>query len=264
MRRRPLRLGCLALWVLAGPVAVASCQAQEEDQVVRVFAASSLQDVVPDLVDAFRTRHPDARVVVSYAGSQILRLQIEGGAPADVFASAHPEHVEAMRARGLIAESMPFARTEVVAVTPVANPARLESFSDLPRARRIVMGTPEVPAGRYARTVLERMDSLHAPGFAQAVLAQVVSQEPNVRLVRAKVALGEADAAFVYASDATSIPELTVFKPPPDVAVEARYVSAVIAGPPDQLHTARLWNAWLGSEAAQAVLRRHGFSPAAP
>lgn len=162
-------------------------------QPLRVFAAASLTESFAAIEAAFEAAHPEIDVIVSTAGSQALRLQIEHGAPADLFASANPKHARALVDQQLARDPALLARNALVIAVPQANPAGIEALTDLPRAQRLVIGEPTVPAGAYAVQALERA------GIRGAV--RVASREASVRLALAKVALGEADAALVYRTD---------------------------------------------------------------
>jgi len=126
---------------------------------------------------------------------------------------------------------------------------------------RIVLAEATVPAGRYAARALDRMaaDPLLGPSFRLAVEAHVVSRETNVRLVLAKVSLGEADAGFVYATDVRAARSpVGVTELPPEYAVEAEYAAAVVTGS-EHGGPARAFVDFLGSDYARSILRRHGF-----
>ncbi len=83
---------------------------------------------------------------------------------------------------------------------PTANPAGITSIYDLEKPGvKLLIGTPTVPIGAYTRQVLGSM------GLSSAVLPQVVSQERDVKAIATKVALGTADAGFMYATDARAV-----------------------------------------------------------
>lgn len=226
-----------------------------------VFAASSLTDAFSELERDFEAEHPGIDVVASTAGSQVLRVQIEHGAPGDVFASADPEHMEAVVSVGLVTGAHPFARGGLALVVPADNPAGIESLPQLPEAGRVVLGTPEVPVGRYARTMLDRADEHYGEGFRARVEQRIVSLEPNVRLVLAKVELGEADAAIVYRSDVTSKRAVKSIPVPPQLDVTAEYHVGILAHSTRSAMAGR-WVEYLDSAPGQATLQRHGFLPA--
>jgi len=237
---------------------LAACEAPPESGTLSVYAASSLTEAFGELETAFEAAHPDIDVSVTYAGSQILRLQIEQGAPADVFASANLEHMEALVDSGLVAESRVFVRNELVVIVPLDNPAGIESLEDLPEASRIVLGTRNVPVGRYARDVLRLAAPTLGEGFEAMVLSRVVSEETNVRLARAKVELGEADAAIVYRTDAGSSDRVRIVEIPPEFNVIADYPIGVLRRTTVPA-TAEAWVSLLMSPEGRTVLARHGF-----
>ena len=158
---------------------------------ITVFAASSLTNVLPKI---------DSRPRYAFAASSTLAQQIRQGAPADVFASADMAQPLRLRAAGLCSRPKAFATNALLVVVPRSNPARIKSVRDLRRPGvKVVIAREGVPVGDYTRRALRNL------GLARAVLANVVSQEPDVRGVLAKVALGEADAGVVYRTDAATV-----------------------------------------------------------
>lgn len=237
-------------------IVLAACgrAASDDRERLTVLAASSLTEVVGDLERA----DPELDVVASFAGSHVLRLQIERGAPADVFVSADEEHVEALVRAGLADRGEVLAHNELAVIVPLDNPAGIESFEDLSRAERIVLGDRRSPIGRRSRELLARVGARLSPEFELAVLARVVSEEGNVRLVRAKVELGEADAAIVYR---TNVSERVRAIPIPDeLNVRATYRAAVVTASPRRA-LARRWIALARSEAGQRAFAARGFVP---
>jgi len=239
-------------------VLIAGCGGGEpEREVLRVFAASSLTEAFQELAGAFEAAHPEIDVVPIFAGSQVLRLQIEQGARADVFASADQRHMDALVRAGLVTGGRVFAGNELVVIVPSDNPAAITAFADLPRARRLVIGTEHVPAGRYARMALQRAAGRHGADFEAAVLKSVASEESNVRLARAKVELGAADAAIVYRTDA--VPGRVHVIPLPDgVNVRADYLMGALTAAANP-EGAKLWMDFAASPAGQDIMTRRGF-----
>jgi molybdate transport system substrate-binding protein len=245
--------------VAASAVLLAACAAGEPRATrLSVYAASSLTEAFAELEAMFERAHPDADVAVTFAGSQVLRIQIEEGAPADVFASANPEHLHTLVDAGMLREGHVFAHNELVVIVPLDNPAGVDAFSELPDARRIVLGTADVPVGRYARQALARADSLVRPGFQSAVLSGLASEESNVRLARAKVELGEADAAIVYLTDAAGSDRIRSIPIPDSLNVQAEYLIGAIERP-GRSELAEAWIELVLSADGRAVLERYGF-----
>jgi molybdate transport system substrate-binding protein len=158
----------------------------------------------------------------------------------------------------MLREGHVFAHNELVVIVPLDNPAGVDAFSELPDARRIVLGTADVPVGRYARQALARADSLVRPGFQSAVLSGLASEESNVRLARAKVELGEADAAIVYLTDAAGSDRIRSIPIPDSLNVQAEYLIGAIERP-GRSELAEAWIELVLSADGRAVLERYGF-----
>jgi len=180
-----------------------------------VFAAASLTEVFPKI-------EPNARY--SFAGSNTLALQITQGAPADVFASAAPNFTQDLYAKGLVEKPRFLAFNRLALIVPKGNPAGLRSVYDLTRPGiKLVVANSRVPVGSYTRTVLTNL------GISVPVLKNVVSQESDVKGVVGKVALGEADAGFVYVTDANAAAsQLRQITIPTFAQPKVRYEIAVV------------------------------------
>jgi molybdate transport system substrate-binding protein len=176
--RLPAALALAAVLLLSAPAGA---------HAVTVYAAASLSSAFPRI---------DGSATYNFAGSNQLELQIERGAPADVFASASPVEARALFRAGRCTRPVTFATNVLVMITPRANRAGLRSVSDLRRGRhRVAVGSAGVPIGAYTRQILSRM------GLSSILRTNTVSQEPNVSSVVSKVALGSADAGFAYVTD---------------------------------------------------------------
>jgi molybdate transport system substrate-binding protein len=246
-------------FAVALSVTAAACGGGEiEPGTLNVYAASSLTEAFGELEAAFESAHPDVDVALTFAGSQVLRLQIEQGAPADVFASANVDHMQALVDSGLVRESVVFAHNDLVIIVPPDNPAGIEEIGDLAHAERLVLGTANVPVGRYSREVLRRAAPSHEEGFEAIVMSRVVSEESNVRLARSKVELGEADASIVYRTDAGSSDGVRVIEIPRELNLIADYPIGIVEST-GMRAAAEAWMELLGSPEGRAVLGRHGF-----
>lgn len=233
-----------------------------EDKLV-VLAAASLREVFEALGDEFKRAHSGVEITFSFAGTQELRTQLEHGAAADVFASADQRHMEELVKAGHAAGPVVFARNEPVVVVAKDQVAKVKTFGDLPKAQRIVIGTPEVPIGRYTLQILGKANEKLGKDFQKKVEAHVASRELNVKQVLAKVTLGEGDAGIVYRTDAmTAKEQVGIVVIPPELNVIAEYPIAKVS---EAAHPT-LAQAWLDlvlSQAGQDRLKAAGFlSPA--
>ncbi|GAB4452608.1 MAG: molybdate ABC transporter substrate-binding protein [Anaerolineae bacterium] len=231
---------------------------------LNVFAAASLQEAFTGLAAEFEAAHPGVEVRLNFAGSQSLRLQIEEGAPVDLFASANPEQMQALQQAGLMRPPVIFTRNRMVVILPATNPAGITALEELARpGLKLVLANPAVPAGQYARAVLANLNPTLGVDFSGRVLANLVSEEENVKGVLAKVQLGEADAGIVYISDVTPAVkgQLRLIEFPGAANVQAAYPLAVAAHSPAP-HLARQFAEFVLSSRGQSVLAMHGFNPA--
>jgi molybdate transport system substrate-binding protein len=219
-----------------------------------VFAAASLKDAFTTIQTDFLWAHPGVEVTFNFAGSQQLRTQLEQGAAADVFASADQKHMGELVKASRVETPTIFVRNQPVVVLTKEAAAKVHAFADLPSLDRIVVGVPEVPVGRYTLQILDRATKTLGPDFRKRVEAKVVSRELDVRHVLAKVTLGEADAAFVYASDARGARDSVVVLPiPADVNVVAEYPIAVVANA-QHPHLAHAWVEFVLGKGRQTLL----------
>jgi molybdate transport system substrate-binding protein len=234
----------LALALAAAVAAVGASAASKPH--ITVLAASSLSDVLPQI---------DRGPRYSFAGSNVLAAQLQQGAPADVFASANTKLPQQLYVQGLVLKPVVFTRNELVLVVPRANPAHIDSVSDLRRdGTKLVVAGAAVPAGAYTLQVLEALGQT-------AVLQNAVSQESDVRDVVAKVALGEADAGFVYATDARAARgRVLVIRLPESAQPTVAYAVAIVKATRHRAAAQAFVNE-LVRKPAQAKLAAAGFLP---
>lgn len=228
---------------------------------VTVFAAASLTDAFTELGKAFDAKTGN-RTTFQFAGSQVLRTQIENGARADVYASANAAQFDPLVGKGLLPAGQTFARNRLAVIVP-KNDASVRTLADLVRpGLKIVIADKAVPAGDYTRRMLAEIDRAGTYGrdYSARFLGNVVSEEPNVRQVALKVGLGEADAAVVYATDVT--PNLKgsvrVVAFPTRFNQTASYPIGVLRDARSP-RAARAFVAYVLSPEGQRILRRWGF-----
>jgi molybdate transport system substrate-binding protein len=242
-----VRLRALAAALAVGLAAASSVLAAEAKAPrLTVFAAASLTNVFPQI-------DPHGRY--SFGGSNMLAAQIQQGLPADVFASANTKLPAQLHRQGLVTEPFVFTSNRLVIVVAHGNPLGLRGVRDLEQSGlRIVMAAAGVPVGDYTRTVLARL------GLSDLV-GKAVSQETDVREVLAKVTLGEADAGFVYATDAKTVAgKVSVVRIAPSAQPRVEYAAAAVKSS-KHLAAAKAWVKALRGKAAQKKLRAAGFLP---
>ena len=258
-RRQVLSGLLLALTVASGACKRPDSSAAREDKLV-IFAAASLRDVFTSMGNEFKRSHPGVELTFNFAGTQELRTQLEHGAAVDVFASADERHMDELVRGSRETGPVVFARNEPVIVVSSEASSSVRSLAELPSATRIVVGTPEVPIGRYTLQILDRAQPTLGADFRARVEAKVASRELNVRQVLTKVSLGEAQAGIVYRTDALSAQgRVTVVPIPPEINVIAEYPIAIVNGAAHP-QLARAWMDFVLSPEGQRTLASAGFA----
>jgi len=237
--------------------------ADSEPQTLTVFAAASLTDAFTEIGKNFESANPGLTVTFNFAGSQALRTQIEEGAPADIFASANKTEMDALVTSAHVQQGIPqiFLNNKLVVILPANNSAGLSKLEDLAEPGiKLVLAAEEVPVGKYTRQALEQMSDQFGSDFKDKVLANVVSNEDNVKQVVAKVQLDEADAGIVYTSDSVAAPELKTIEIPNELNMIAEYPIAPLVNSAN-VDLATAFINYLLSPDGQSVLRKWGFAP---
>ena len=232
---------------------------------LRVLAASSLTEAFQDLARAFEAENPGVRVTLDFGGSQRLRSQLEFGARADVFASADHLQMDLAVTAGLTEGPAADFASNTLVIIAMPN-GLVAELPDLVRPGvRLVLAHGSVPVGSYSRQALRSLSQDGASGlggrFADAVLANLVSEETNVRVVAQKVALGEVDAGIVYRTDvavARAVGDVRVIPIPAAANVRARYPIAVLRDAPEA-ELAQAFVRFVLSESSQRRLKEYGF-----
>lgn len=222
---------------------------------VTVLAAASLADVLRETGRAFEARHPGTTLRFGFGASNQLRLQLQQGAPADVFASADELQLELLRREGRIRAFQPLAANRLALA--VRRPGPVRAWQDLARPGvRLVMTPASVPIGLYSDQLLSRLaqEPGAPPGFLSAVRRNVRSREPNVRQLRAKVELGEADAALLYATDLVPPPPGLGTAPLPEALQPDIRLGIAALAPAGEAFVR-----FATGPEGRAIFQRHGF-----
>jgi molybdate transport system substrate-binding protein len=244
MRNRFAALLVIAL--VAASSLASSAGARGQADPLTIYAAASLTEVFSSFDTAQR---------YNFAGSNALETQIRNGAPADIFASAAPLNTQRLFQQRLVERPVTFTSNRLVLIVPRSNPAGIHSVYDLKRKPvKLVIAAAAVPVGGYTRTVLRKMG-------LTSVLSKVVSQESDVKAVTGKIALGQGDAGFVYATDARPVAsQVSVIRIPAWAQPRIRYEIAVVSRSNNKA-AARAWIKKILSARGQKALRNAGFLP---
>lgn len=220
-----------------------------------VSAAASLTDAFKVVKTAFEQANPGTTMTTNFAASGPLLRQIESGAPVDVFASADQKTMDQAAAKGLLAPGTraDFVQNALVLIQPAGAAPALKGLADLtqPGVKRIAIGNPAtVPAGRYAQ------EALTSAKLWEIVTPKLVPGE-SVRQTLDYVARGEADAGFVFATDAKSAGAKVRVVTEAATTTPVRYPIAVVAASKNP--KAKAFVDFVLSPAGQKILQDHGF-----
>lgn len=222
-----------------------------------VSAASSLTEAFGKIGNAFEAANPGTTVTFNFGPSDGLAGQINEGAPVDVFASASPTWMDSVQDDGPgVTDRADFAQNRLAIIVPADNPAGIENLDDLTEdGVQLVIAAEGVPAGDYAREIFQNA------GISKAALANVVSNEEDVKAVITKVMSGEADAGIGYVTDVTPdvSDEVTPIPIPDEVNVIATYPIAVVNGSQEADLAQGFVEYVLGD--GQQTLAEYGFLP---
>ncbi|MDA8172510.1 MAG: molybdate ABC transporter substrate-binding protein [Nitrospiraceae bacterium] len=229
---------------------------------ITVSAAISLKNAFEEMAKVFVAQNRGARIFFNFGASGDLAMQIEQGAPVDVFASAAEKEMNEIEKKGLIepGSRADFAGNTMVLIVPAGNPsaAQVKNFSDLarPQAARIAMGNPAtVPAGRYAEAVLRYYKLL------PAISGKLIYGQ-HVREVLAYVARKEVDAGIVYSTDAATIPDqvrVAAVAPPASHKPVLYPIAAVKGSSSPDKKLALAFISLIRSARGRAILEEFGF-----
>jgi molybdate transport system substrate-binding protein len=251
-----------------GPGASAALEADDEQvpsglpsDGLTIFAAASLADVLEDLETTWLVESPEVPLTIAFDASNVLAAQITEGAEVDVFLSADLSRPTELAEAGLTSgEPVTFARNSPVIVVPWDSQAVMTALDLAVPGVRLVAAGLGVPITRYAEEAIAQLAATtpDPAAFSNAVAANVVSREDNVRAALAKVELGEGDAAIVYVTDARASDAVREVPFPEAVQVSAEYGAVQVSDDP----AASAFVTWLTGPSAQAILAEAAFQPA--
>jgi molybdate transport system substrate-binding protein len=221
-----------------------------------VSAASSMTEALEACSPKFGDAE-NADVRLSFAGSDELAAQIRQGAKVDVYAAANTKLPEELHGDGLLEQPVEFATNEFVLAVP--KDSGIGSVEDLTKeGTKIVIGSESVPIGAYTRETLAKLPA----GQGKAILANVRSNEPDVKGIVGKLTQGAADAGFVYVTDVNATNgALKAIKLPAELEPHATYGAGVVKKAPQPELAQKFVDGLVQGDCADA-LADAGFGPA--
>lgn len=219
---------------------------------ITVSAAASLTEAFTQIGKQFEKRHPGTDVTFNFDASSALVLQIQGGAPVDVFASADEANMDKLVDGGQVtAKPVVFAQNELEIATKPGNPEKIETLTDLADAGTIALCAAEVPCGKYADAALV------AAGVT--IPTESITRGLNAKATLTAVSAGDANAAIVYVTDVKAAGSSVKGVVIPDGENQVAVYPIAPLAQASNAKTAKAFAKYVASPAAHKVLKRHGF-----
>ena len=235
--------------------------AKTEQRKLTVFAAASLTETLTEIGNSYTALHPETELVFNFDSSGTLKTQIAEGADCDLFLSAAPQQMDAIA--GFIdgETRCDLLENELVLVVPEGNPAGIGGFADLAARLRdgsvfLAMGNSDVPAGQYARSVLDYF------GLPADLPDGSITYAGSVKEIAAQISEGMADAGILYRSDAAAAGLTVADAATPEMCGRVVYPAAVLQNAADAGLAAEFLD-YLKTPAAGDVFRAAGLTPLA-
>ena len=253
----------------------AGCSAQESAETTEqadkteivVFAAASMTDTMNEIAEMYKAVEPDVNIVYNFDSSGTLKTQIQEGADCDIFISAAQKQMNQLDINGgdENTEGLDFVDTDtrfdlvsnsVVLITPVGNPAGVESFEDLAsdKVSLIALGNSDVPVGQYSEEIFNYMgiwDQLNSEGK--------ITFGSNVREVLAQVEEGAVDCGVVYSTDAATTDMVEVVASAPEGSHQDVTYPAAVLKTSKNPEAAKAFIDYLKTDECIKVFEKAGF-----
>jgi molybdate transport system substrate-binding protein len=252
----PVLAALVATAVLVGPGASASTPAQTKPTgAITVSAASSLTEAFTEIGAQFEKKNKGTEVTFNFDASSALVLQVQSGAPVDVFASADEANMQKLADGGQVtAEPVNFAQNKLQIAVKPGNPEKVKGLADLADAGVVSLCAPEVPCGKYAEAALAAAEV--------TIPTDQITRGQNAKATLTAVSAGDAAAAIVYVTDVKAAGSSVKGVKIPDSQNQiATYPIAALADAPNP-KTAKAFAKYVASPDGQRVLRKYGFLPA--
>ncbi|HYA85876.1 MAG TPA: molybdate ABC transporter substrate-binding protein [Nitrospirota bacterium] len=258
MIKKMLLSAFLSLFIIAMFCRIASAEPPVD---ITVSAAISLKNAFEEIGKIYESQNKGIKVMFNFGASGDLMMQIKGGAPVDVFASAALKDMDELDNAGFVLKDtrVNFATNSLVLITPMSSKIALVSFDDLKKAevKKIAVGNPKtVPVGRYTEETFQYFK------VSDMIKEKLVFAE-NVRQVLDYVARGEVDAGVVYSTDAmVKQQEVRIVVTTPEASHKpVVYPIAVVKSTKNE-KAAKAFLSLVTSEEGRKILSKYGFKTA--
>jgi molybdate transport system substrate-binding protein len=258
------QLPCRILCAIAALICVSGCGSGDQTPPSRtnliISAAISMKAALDEAQHDYTSANPAITVACNYGASGTLGLQIEQGAPVDVYLSASPNQMDDLEAKGLLlgGTRKNLLKNEIVLIVPKDSPIHISSFRDLarPEVKPIALGeSTTVPAGEYAKEVLTYF------GIYDAVKSKALLAK-DVRQVLTYVETGNVAAGIVYSTDAASSSKVKVVATAPEKSHTPAICPIAVIKTSRNPAAARAFEDFLLGDQVRAIFQKYGFAAA--
>ncbi|MHC0036633.1 molybdate ABC transporter substrate-binding protein [Pseudoneobacillus sp. C159] len=230
-------------------------KASEKQVELTVSAAASLQNALDEIKANFEEEYSNVKIFFNFGASGALQQQIAQGAPVDLFFSAAEDKFDALLEKGLInpGQGIDLVGNELVLVVPKDGDQAIKAFEDLPKAKKVSIGTPEtVPAGKYAKETLENIQVWPS-------LEDKVVYAKDVRQVLTYVETNNIDAGIVYKTDALISSKVDIVATAPETAHAPIIYPVGMIKKSSHKKEAQLFYEYLQKDESIKVFEKYGF-----
>ncbi len=227
---------------------------------INVSAASSLTQVISEIVNQYTQANKDVKINLNFAGTNTLKMQIEEGVDVDLFLSANFKYYDELDKKGYIEEGAEFAKNKLCIIKHKDNKNIYEIQDITKSGLKVITGNEDVPIGKYTLEVLNKLNEKYGADFSEKVQANVVSKETNVKRIVTKINLNEGDVGFVYKTDITDSVKENVesIEIEDQYNVMSHYYAGIVIKEKIKEETKKLYQ-YLFSTKGQEILKSHGF-----
>lgn len=232
--------------------------ASAEEVELTISAAASLTDAMKEIQTIYETNNPSVKLNFNFGASGALQQQIEHGAPVDLFLSAAAKNMNALVDKHFVEndKQRTLLTNELVAIVPKDRKAAITNENELTSetVKHVAIGIPEsVPAGSYTKEALTK-------AHLWDLLLQKIVQAKDVRQVLQYVETGNADAGFVYKTDALSSQKVKIaFIVEPSTYSAIQYPIGIVKATKHSKETERFFN-FLQTDDVLNIFVKFGFS----
>ncbi len=217
MKKRLLAVALVFAMVFAMTACGSRTESEEADTAaektaVNVFAAASLGAVMAEFESAYEEAHPDVDIVVNADSSGALLVQIQEGAPCDIFFSAAQKQMDELEGAGMVVDGTRknVVNNQLVVITQPDSGTAVTGLADIANAKSMALADGSVPVGKYTRVAMINLGLLEEVEDPATITAKEISEklggveisdQGNVSKVLAAVEEASSEVGTTYLSD---------------------------------------------------------------